>query len=253
MNVDVRNLMKKAICITIIAALVVCFAFALVACNKEVRAVDMTDADFTELRGYMDTSTSAHKSFGAEITVVTEVEGGTETEEKSVGIYTNGTNDSTVVIDSTVTAADGTVNREYAMAGVISYTQYAVASFENGELVASNFYEKEINGKEIKISNVVNESGCFTAVETLRKALDNYDHTSATVKKIADGDRDYVIAFEDDATAATATISVTVRGGTITEIKITTEGMTSTTAYTYDLGSLKPLSLTDWYQEYPKP
>ena len=139
MNVDVRNLMKKAICITIIAALVVCFAFALVACNKEVRAVDMTDADFTELRGYMDSSTSAHKSFGAEITVVTEVEGGTETEEKSVGIYTNGTNDSTVVIDSTVTEADGTVNREYAMAGVISYTQYAVASFENGELVASNF------------------------------------------------------------------------------------------------------------------
>ena len=253
MNVDVRNLMKKAICITIIAALVVCFAFALVACNKEVRAVDMTDADFTELRGYMDSSTSAHKSFGAEITVVTEVEGGTETEEKSVGIYTNKGKDSTVIIDSTVTAADGTVNREYIMAGVIGSPQYAVASFVNGELVASSFDTNEIDGKEIKISNVVNESGCFTAVETLRKALDNYDHTSATVKKIADGDRDYVISFEDDAPASTATISVTVRGGNITEIKITTEGMTSTTAYTYDLGSLKPLSLTDWYQKYPKP
>lgn len=242
---------KKLICILITAALAVCFAFTLVACNN-AKPVDMTDADFDSLAAFSDdTLNPESRSYRVVITTVTETQDGTVTEEKTISVYTNGTNDRTVTIDTVLTKADGSVTTTYYLAGSDGGRKVeAEARYENGASTPS--YSNYNRNASIVMSDVINNSGALAADQTI-KNVRNFEIISAKVTKHSDSDLDYEISYStDDSGTANASISVNVDGGVISSATLKSGNVTTTYVFTLDLGEKEPGNQKAWYDKHPE-
>lgn len=240
---------KKLICILITAALAVCFAFTLVACNN-AKPVDMTDADFNSLAAFSyDTLNPASRSYRVVITTVTETQDGTVTEEKTVSVYTNGGKERTVTIDTVLTKADGSVTTTYYLAGDDGSMLEAEAVYEGDTLVSST-YERNVDG--LAISGVLDKSGALQADKDIRNVR-NFEIISAKVTKHSDSDLDYEISYStDDSGTANASMNVNVDGGVISSATLKKGNVTSTYVFTFDLGEKAPETRSKWFEKHPE-
>lgn len=227
--------LKKAVCILIAAALVVCFAFALVACNNNAKPETMTDADFAALKAYAAAvGGEASSSFRGTIT--------TENETKVVSIYSN-----SVTIDTTHTDADGKVTRTYYLWGVdgSDRTIEAQAVYEgDATLATSNDYKRNSDAKK---SDVTANSGISNATDTIGSLL---GYISGTVTKHSDSKLDYEISYStDDSGKANATIVAHVENGMLASVTVTEDGVSYTTTYEYEIGSMQVPTQAQWKEE----
>ena len=226
--------LKKAVCILIAAALVVCFAFALVACNN-AKPETMTDADFAALKAYAAAvGGEASSSFRGTIT--------TENETKVVSIYSN-----SVTIDTTHTDADGKVTRTYYLWGVdgSDRTIEAQAVYEgDATLATSNDYKRN---SDVKKSDVTANSGISNATDTISSLL---GYISGTVTKHSDSKLDYEISYcTDDSGKANANIVAHVENGMLASVTVTKDGVSYTTTYEYEIGSMQVPTQAQWKEE----
>lgn len=227
--------LKKAVCILIAAALVVCFAFALVACNNNAKPETMTDADFEALKAYAAAvGGEASSSFRGTIT--------TENETKVVSIYSN-----SVTIDTTHTDADGKVTRTYYLWGVdgSDRTIEAQAVYEgDATLATSNDYKRNSDTKK---SDVTANSGISNATDTIGSLL---GYISGTVTKHSDSKLDYEISYcTDDSGKANANIVAHVENGMLASVTVTKDGVSYTTTYEYEIGSMQVPTQAQWKEE----
>ncbi len=243
----VRDIMKKAICIAITAALVVAFSFALVACNDNggPTTADITDNDIAQLRSALSTS-SSYSSYGSVITKVSGTGEDQVTEHTTVSVYTNGSRQNTVDVTSEVTA-NGTVTTTCIHAGMNSAEElvYAKAVYQDNTLASAPVYNSGSEGTK-NISVVIGESGALEAHNNLLNIIgeNTYFSLSGTVNSYDDGRTVYTINYDDETRNGTAT--VTASGGVITQIVFVSAGETFTTDYTYDLGRKAPMSESEW-------
>lgn len=248
----VRDIMKKAICIAITAALVVAFSFALVACNDNggPTTADITDNDIIQLRAVLSVS-SGYSSYGRDITKTSGTGDNQVTEHTVVSVYTNGSRQNTVDIETEV-SANGTVTTTYIHAGMNSAEElvYASAVYEDGVLVSTPVYNHGSEGTK-NIGIVIGESGALEALNNLLNIIGetSYFTISGTVTSYDNGSTVYTINYNDETNSGTAT--VTVSGGVITQIVFAANGETFTTGYTYDLGRKGTLSESEWNELHP--
>ena len=248
----VRDIMKKAICIAITAALVVAFSFALVACNDSSgpTTADITDNDIIQLRAVLSVS-SSYSSYGSVITKVSGTGEDQVTEHTTVSVYTNGSRQNTVDVTSEVTA-NGTVTTTYIHAGMNSAEElvYAKAVYQDNTLASAPVYNSGSEGTK-NISVVIGESGALEARNNLLNIIGetSYFTTSGTVTSYDNGSTVYTINYSDETNSGTAT--VTVSGGVITQIVFAANDETFTTGYTYDLGRKGTLSESEWNELHP--
>ena len=242
--------LKKAVCILIAAALVVCFAFALVACNNNAKPETMTDADFEALYSFAN-ATSNSQSYRNVTTFVTHTADGDVTEQETCGIYTNNTS-RTITIDTVLTAADGTVTKTYYIYGLYQgRTVEAEAEFVgDAELPSSSTYS---NTSSLAESQVIAKSSALRAVNDIIN-LKNYDIISATVINYGDGKYDYEISYgTDDSGQANASIVAHVENEKLISATVTQGDVSYTATYEFNVGSKTVPSKPDWFKQYPAP
>lgn len=241
--------LKKAVCILIAAALVVCFAFALVACNN-AKPETMTDADFEALYSFAN-ATSNSQSYRNVTTFVTHTADGDVTEQETCGIYTNNTS-RTITIDTVLIAADGTVTKTYYIYGLYQgRTVEAEAEFVgDAELPSSSTYSNTSSSAE---SQVIAKSSALRAVNDIIN-LKNYDIISATVINYGDGKYDYEISYgTNDSGQANASIVAHVENEKLISATVTQGDVSYTATYEFNVGSKTVPSKPDWFKQYPAP
>ena len=222
----VRDIMKKAICIAITAALVVAFSFALVACNDNGGSVTtqitgVKDAAITDLRTALENSSNASSYRG----VIKQISGDT-TENSTVSVYANG-RDSTVYIDKEIFNAEELIEREYVMAGIAT----------NGD---DNTYV---------ISDVITSSNVRKARTDLLNILDNCVSLTGSVTT-SGSVSEYSLTY--DTERIQGTLSVKTENGLVTFVENVSDGTTFSTEYTYNIGSMAPEGSSTWYEKHPR-
>ncbi len=245
---------KKLICILITAALAVTFAFALVACNKDPKPTEMTQADFDELEGYR-LATMDYVSCRFVVTTVTTTDTGTVTEEKTVGFYYNSADrDRTLTIDTVLTDEAGNVTRTYYLAGNPSgSTMIEAEAVYEGDSTTPVSSEYNRSARDLVISRVFETSGAQDAVNEILNAKNDYDVASAQVTKRGDNDKDYTIKYEDAESGKSMTISTIVRNGMFASVTVTKGNVTYTTTYEHTDERLSPATYAAWFETHPAP
>lgn len=154
--------MKKILSILLVAALVVCFAFTLVACNKNKDTTESFTLTEDELKTTLSTLqndlSSNVSTFRTVITTKSTTDEGTATQNKDV--YS--VKDTGIWWDNTATNPDGSSKRTL---NVNTGSEHYYAEFLNGSETSSNtVYYNSSNEKYKSISALRKESGCLEAV-----------------------------------------------------------------------------------------
>lgn len=244
---------KKLICILITAALAVTFAFALVACNKDPKPTEMTQADFDELEGYR-LATMDYSTYRTDITTETTTDDGVQVEEKSVGFYYNSLGGHTITIDTVLKDESGkTVSRTYYLASDSSTQKKTEAeAVYEGDSTTPTSSEFNESASDVTIGEILPASGAHDAVnEILNAKPDKVDIVSAKVTKYSDDHKAYVIEYTDDGDTEKTTISVTVKGGTFSSVTVTSGNVSYTTTYEFNIGILS-MTEAEWYAQHPR-
>lgn len=250
--------MKKILSILLVAALVVCFAFTLVACNKNKDTTESFTLTEDELKTTLSTLqndlSSNVSTFRTVITTKSTTDEGTATQNKDV--YS--VKDTGIWWDNTATNPDGSSKRTL---NVNTGSEHYYAEFLNGSETSSNtVYYNSSNEKYKSISALRKESGCLEAVEFLSNISNyslkdikgtNYKHEGNIVKTVYscsynDGD------LESLSSSNNGTLSVTVENNKITEIYYKTANYENTTKYVYEFENPDfPNDVMEWFDRYP--
>lgn len=250
--------MKKILSILLVAALVVCFAFTLVACNKNKDTTESFTLTEDELKTTLSTLqndlSSNVSTFRTVITTKSTTDEGTATQNKDVYSI----KDTGIWWDNTATNPDGSSKRTL---NVNTGSEHYYAEFLNGsEISAKTAYYTSFNQEYKSISALRKESGCLEAVEFLSNISNyslkdikgtNYKHEGNIVKTVYscsynDGD------LESLSSSNNGTLSVTVENNKITEISYKTANYENTTKYVYEFENPDfPKNAIDWFDRYP--
>lgn len=250
--------MKKILSILLVAALVVCFAFTLVACNKNKDTTESFTLTEDELKTTLSTLqndlSSNVSTFRTVITTKSTTDEGTATQNKDVYSI----KDTGIWWDNTATNPDGSSKRTL---NVNTGSNHFYAEFLNGsEISAKTAYYNSYNPEYRSISALRKESGCLEAVEFLSNISNysltdikgtNYKHEGNIVKTVYscsynDGD------LESLSSSNNGTLSVTVENNKITEISYKTANYENTTKYVYEFENPDfPKDAIDWFDRYP--
>lgn len=250
--------MKKILSILLVAALVVCFAFTLVACNKNKDTTESFTLTEDELKTTLSTLqndlSSNVTTFRTVITTKSTTDEGTATQNKDV--YS--VKDTGIWWDNTATNPDGSSKRTL---NVNTGSNHFYAEFLNGsEISAKTAYYTSFNQEYRSISALRKESGCLEAVEFLSDISNyslkdikgtNYKHEGNIVKTVYscsynDGD------LESLSSSNNGTLSVTVENNKITEIYYKTANYENTTKYVYEFENPDfPNDVMEWFDRYP--
>lgn len=250
--------MKKILSILLVAALVVCFAFTLVACNKNKDTTESFTLTEDELKTTLSTLqndlSSNVSTFRTVITTKSTTDEGTATQNKDVYSI----KDTGIWWDNTATNPDGSSKRTL---NVNTGSNHFYAEFLNGsEISAKTAYYTSFNPEYRSISALRKESGCLEAVEFLSNISNysltdikgtNYKHEGNIVKTVYscsynDGD------LESLSSSNNGTLSVTVENNKITEISYKTANYENTTKYVYEFENPDfPKDAIDWFDRYP--
>lgn len=249
---SVRRNMRKALYVLLTAALVVSFAFILVACDKDTtETFEMTSDDIAQLRT-MVSSTRSSKSLTVEINTETETSDGTVHTAKTVTIYSNGA----VQAEITTTAADGSVTREVIYA---NSSNYAHAVYENGASAPSESTfdaYSQLDGN-LTYSAVLSQIGHAETITLLDNIITSYIISEQTgTRYLSDGNLTrtvYSLSYDNER-GSTGTISVTAANDAITQLELNSGDTHTTVAYSYGTGEERlTINRADWFAEHPAP
>lgn len=250
--------MKKILSILLVATLVVCFAFTLVACNNKKDTTEtftLTEDQFVQTIGELQSDLSSNvSSFRTVITTKSTTDEGVVTQNKDVYSI----KDTGFWWDNTATNPDGSSKRTL---NVNSGGNHYYAEFLNGSETSSTTTTYASTNSEYKsISALRKESGCLEAVEFLSNISNyslkdikgtNYKHEGNVVKTVYscsynDGD------LESLSSSNNGTLSVTVENNKITEISYKTPNYENTTKYVYEFETPDfPENAYEWWMRYP--
>lgn len=244
----VRDIMKKAICIAITAALVVAFSFALVACNDNssvtTQITGVKDAAITDLRTALENSGNASSFRG----VIKQISG-YATENSTVSVYANG-RDSTVYIDKEIFNAEELIEREYVMAGIATTGRvYAIARYDGDATAPSRSVYYNGDDNTYVISDVITNSNVRKARTDLLNILDNCVSLTGSVTT-SGSVSEYSLTY--DTERIQGTLSVKTENGVVTFVENVSDGTTFSTEYTYNIGSMAPEGSSTWYEKHPR-
>lgn len=244
----VRDIMKKAICIAITAALVVAFSFALVACNDNssvtTQITGVKDAAITDLRTALENSGNASSFRG----VIKQISG-YATENSTVSVYANG-RDSTVYIDKEIFNAEELIEREYVMAGIATTGRvYAIARYDGDATSPSRSVYYNGDDNTYVISDVITNSNVRKARTDLLNILDNCVSLTGSVTT-SGSVSEYSLTY--DTERIQGTLSVKTENGVVTFVENVSDGTTFSTEYTYNIGSMAPEGSSAWYEKHPR-
>lgn len=249
---SVRRNMRKALYVLLTAALVVSFAFILVACDKDTtETFEMTSDDIAQLRTLVS-STRSSKSLTVEINTETETSDGTVHTAKTVTIYSNGA----VQAEITTTAADGSVTREVIYA---NSSNYAHAVYENGASAPSESTfdaYSQLDGN-LTYSAVLSQIGHAETITLLDNIITSYIISEQTgTRYLSDGNLTrtvYSLSYDNER-GSTGTISVTAANDAITQLELNSGDTHTTVAYSYGTGEERlTINRADWFAEHPAP
>lgn len=254
--------MKKILSILLVAALVVCFAFTLVACNKNkdtTESFTLTEDELKTTLSTLQNDLSFNVStFRTVITTKSTTDEGTATQNKDVYSI----KDTGIWWDNTATNPDGSSIRTL---NVNTGSEHYSAEFLNGsEISVKTAYYTSFNQEYRSISALRTDSGCLEAANFLSNISDDkayydlkdiagthYKHNGNIVKTI------YTCTYNDgnlEADAEYGTLRVTVENNKITEIYYTKtrENYENTTKYVYEFENPDfPKNAIDWFDRYP--
>lgn len=249
---SVRRNMRKALYVLLTAALVVSFAFILVACDKDTtETFEMTSDDIAQLRTLVS-STRSSKSLTVEINTKTETSAGTVRTAKTVTIYAN----DAVQAEITTTAADGSVTREVIYA---NSSNYAHAVYENGASAPSESTfdaYSQLDGN-LTYSAVLSQIGHAETITLLDNIITSYIISEQTgTRYLSDGNLTrtvYSLSYDNER-GSTGTISVTAANDAITQLELNSGDTHTTVAYSYGTGEERlTINRADWFAEHPAP
>ena len=249
---SVRRNMRKALYVLLTAALVVSFAFILVACDKDTtETFEMTSDDIAQLRTLVS-STRSSKSLTVEINTETETSDGTVHTAKTVTIYAN----EAMQAEITTTAADGSVTREVIYA---NSSNYAHAVYENGASAPSESTfdaYSQLDGN-LTYSAVLSQIGHAETIILLDNIITSYIISEQTgTRYLSDGNLTrtvYSLSYDDER-GSTGTISVTAANDAITQLELSSGDTHTTVAYSYGTGEERlTINRADWFAAHPAP
>lgn len=249
---SVRRNMRKALYVLLTAALVVSFAFILVACDKDTtETFEMTSDDIAQLRTLVS-STRSSKSLTVEINTETLTSDGTVRTAKTVTIYAN----EAMQAEITTTAADGSVTREVIYA---NSSNYAHAAYENGASAPSESTfdaYSQLDGN-LTYSAVLSQIGHAETITLLDNIITSYIISEQTgTRYLSDGNLTrtvYSLSYDNER-GSTGTISVTAANDAITQLELSSGDTHTTVAYSYGTGEERlTINRADWFAEHPAP
>lgn len=250
-----REIMKKIAYLLIIAALVVAFAFALVACNDNSSTDNsgndntMSDADYAAVKAAVEAS-SQKTSYGA---TVTEVADGVTT-ETNANFYNTGRN-RLIQTEYVSENADGSVAEKGFTVYIPGESNIFAEAVYEGESTLpsrSNFD----NASGMILQEALTDSGLLSRdkVNDLFNKNNSFALTDGT-KSSADGYTVYVFKFDNGEESGKATITVD-GNGVLTAMELAyDDGSILKAEYVYDLGAVPadvPTTSQAWYTAHPK-
>ena len=250
-----REIMKKIAYLLIIAALVVAFAFALVACN-DTGSTDnsgndntMSDADYAAVKAAVEAS-SQKTSYGA---TVTEVADGVTT-ETNANFYNTGRN-RLIQTKYVSENADGSVAEKGFTVYIPGESNiFAEAVYEGESTLPS--YSNFNNASGMILQEALTDSGLLSRdkVNDLFNKNNSFALTDGT-KSSADGTTVYVFKFDNGEESGKATITVD-GNGVLTAMELAyDDGSVLKAEYVYDIGAVPadvPTTSPAWYTAHPK-
>lgn len=250
-----REIMKKIAYLLIIAALVVAFAFALVACNDNGSTDNsgndntMSDADYAAVKAAVEAS-SQKTSYGA---TVTEVADGVTT-ETNANFYNTGRN-RLIQTEYVSENADGSVAEKGFTVYIPGESNiFAEAVYEGESTLPS--YSNFNNASGMILQEALTDSGLLSRdkVNDLFNKNNSFALTDGT-KSSADGTTVYVFKFDNGEESGKATITVD-GNGVLTAMELAyDDGSVLKAKYVYDLGAVPadvPTTSQAWYTAHPK-
>ena len=250
-----REIMKKIAYLLIIAALVVAFAFALVACNDNGSTDNsgndntMSDADYAAVKAAVEAS-SQKTSYGA---TVTEVADGVTT-ETNANFYNTGRN-RLIQTKYVSENADGSVAEKGFTVYIPGESNiFAEAVYEGESTLPS--YSNFDNASGMILQEALTDSGLLSRdkVNDLFNKNNSFALTDGT-KSSADGTTVYVFKFDNGEESGKATITVD-GNGVLTAMELAyDDGSVLKAEYVYDLGAVPadvPTTSPAWYTAHPK-
>ena len=249
---SVRRNMRKALYVLLTAALVVSFAFILVACDKDTtETFELTSDDIATLNNAASDSRKLN-SLTEVITTETETSAGKVSTTTTLTLHPN----NAVYAERTVIEADGNMKKEIFY---ISSQNYAYALYENGSATPS---------ESIYDSDDANPYGSRSqALEALRHneilkllvnvtANNQYEITDNSGTRYYDNDAlirtEYNLSYDDERTEGT--ISATVTNDVITRLESNSGSNHTIVEYSYETGDNEfKILKTDWFAEHPAP
>ena len=249
-----REIMKKIAYLLIIAALVVAFAFALVACNEKPDGGGgndntMSDADYAAVKAAVEAS-SQKTSYGA---TVTEVADGVTTVTKA-SFYNTG-RDRLIQTEYVSENADGSVAEKGFTVYIPGESNiFAEAVYEGESTLPS--YSNFNNASGMILQEALTDSGLLSRdkVNDLFNKNNSFALTDGT-KSSADGYTVYVFKFDNGEESGKATITVD-GNGVLTAMELAyDDGSVLKAEYVYDLGAVPadvPTTSQAWYTAHPK-
>lgn len=250
-----REIMKKIAYLLIIAALVVAFAFALVACNDNGSTDNsgndntMSDADYAAVKAAVEAS-SGKTSYGA---TITEVADGVTTVTKA-SFYNTG-RDRLIQTECVSENADGSVAEKGFTVYIPGESNiFAEAVYEGESTLPS--YSNFNNASGMILQEALSDSGLLSRdkVTDLFNKNNSFALTDGT-KSSADGYTVYVFKFDNDEESGKATITVDGNGVLAAMELAYDDGSVLTAEYVYDLGAVPanvPTTSQAWYTAHPK-
>lgn len=253
--------MKKALSVLMAAALVVCFAFALVACNPQEKQEYYTPTNDEINTLTTGLATAFPNTYYKVVTdaKVSDGSGSFVTTHKEVSLAQS---DSSTIIywDETVTQPDGSSIRELRVSGK---NAYRIAKFADGSDTAfycNSFNDTTINnsgtdylpsGEKISSTETIVRASNHDQVLRMVSSLNLADEISGV--RIKKGNeiirRQITIEFNNNG-QYTAIINVT--GDRITSITVNYEnGNQYVAEYTYDIDAFTVPSTNEWKELYP--
>lgn len=250
-----REIMKKIAYLLIIAALVVAFAFTLVACNDNGSTDNsgndntMSDADYAAVKAAVEAS-SGKTSYGA---TVTEVADGVTTVTEA-NFYNTG-RDRLIQTEYVSKNADGSVAEKGFTVYIPGESNiFAEAVYEGESTLPS--YSNFNNASGMILQEALSDSGLLSRdkVNDLFNKNNSFALTDGT-KSSADGYTVYVFKFDNGEESGKATITVD-GNGVLAEMELAyDDGSVLKAEYVYDLGAVPadvPTTSQAWYTAHPK-
>lgn len=263
--------MKKFVSVLAVCLLVVCFAFALTACNKNKETVEEYSLSETELKTVLSTLqgdfSNNTQSYVNTVRTVSPAEGGNEIYEGKAYVVNTTTSTSSkrdFFWDYNVTTADGEVTRYIKFNSNEEF--YGCLTFaDNSETyTASLGCTSTVNKDQFIGINALKEQSKVNEAITKLGNIDNYTFSEVACKDYKKGDTvyktEYSFKYDDGALEGTptrGTMTVTAENGKLTGITYSENGYTNTTTmgYTFDNPlddtDTYPTDIFEWNRKYP--